>query len=402
MAVRFSCSRQTLLLQLILLGWQAKAAEVPEGSAAEARLTHSYFSSLCGCVNAFRNDQGAVFTAEEVSAQASGAGAFLSPSYTSEAQRGEREQYAEARCMGVLGLHGGDLHPTQLGAATGPCCTSMLTSAFLAMADAQGVVKFQRSGVLLVLHLNRDSPEVRYELYWNGNAAPFDAGSGLVDGDSVYLVNVGGTSKEEQGFSALPYIHHEVSATARGQIIGGRLQIQSLYSQEKREEDFPGSMVPGQPTFRSQELPIWILGSFDKEGQSAWASYIPAVFASGLKTYLIPTGDAQCATVTRLVEDYKATGKKSPPASFLQKQEEHQLSNVTYAEVRRHEVETSNALPRTLRHIILRIHYFFTRGGYQKFFGIATSDPGCKSGGGRSNAFGGLVRCSRWLMCVSC
>jgi len=104
------------------------------------------------------------------------------------------------------------------------------------------------------------------------------------------------------------------------------------------------------------------------------------------------------------VNEFKETGQKTSAAGFLEKRtEELQFSNVTYAEVRRHEVTSSASLPRMLRDMMLRINDFFFKGGYTKFFGIATSDPGCKSGGRRSpGAFGSLVRCSRFLMCVSC
>jgi len=383
---------------------EALSANVPTGSAAEARLLHGYFTSLCGCVNAFKNDNGQVFTAEEVSKMAADTASqsFLSPSYASEEEREERERSAEERCMIVLGLgHGGDVVPTQLGAATGPCCSSMLTSTFWKVADEHGVATFENERVSLKLHLSRDSPEVRYEIWRFGELQ--DAGSGLVDADTVSLVNVAGTASQMGAY--VPYVDYKISATAQGTLRGNELVIESMYDKEKREETFPASYVPGTPSFRSKDLPPWMLGTFSKPG-STFSHFVAQAgqFLFGETSYNIPEGDPQCAIVTKLVNEFKETGQKTSAAGFLEKRtEELQFSNVTYAEVRRHEVTSSASLPRMLRDMMLRINDFFFKGGYTKFFGIATSDPGCKSGGRRSpGAFGSLVRCSRFLMCVSC
>lgn len=311
---------------------------------------------------------------------------------------------AEERCMIVLGLdHGGELVPTQLGAATGPCCSSMLTSTFWKVADDNGVATFEKSGVSVQLHLSRDSPEVRYQIWKNGIF--LDSGSGLVDADTIYLVNVAGTAHQTGGW--VPEVHFRISATAQGTLEGNELVFESMYGKETHEEDFPKPWpaMPGTPSFESKDLPRWMLGTFSKPG-STYSHLLAQAghYLYGATSYYIPEGDQQCATVTRLVREFKETGQKSSAAGFLEKRtEELQLSNVTYAEVRRHEVTSSASLPRMLRDMMLRIHYFFFKGGYAKFFGITTSDPGCKSGGGRSGGlFGSLVRCSRFLMCVSC
>ncbi|CAE7028784.1 CIPK7 [Symbiodinium sp. CCMP2592] len=366
-----------------------------------------YFTSLCGCVNAFKNDNGQVFTAEEVSKMATDTASqsFLSPSYASEEEREERERSAEERCMIVLGLgNGGDLVPTQLGAATGPCCSSMLTSTFWKVADENGVATFEKSDVSMKLHLSRDSPEVQYQIYERGTGKLLDAGSGLVDADTVYLVNVAGTASQmrlwQRKMTGVLLAVAIVVVLVGNELWNSRNKFHGQQHMEKREEAFPASYVPGAPSFRSKDLPTWMLGTFSKPG-STFSHFVAQAghFLSGAPSYDIPAGDPQCAIVTRLVNEFKETGQKTSAAGFLEKRtEELQFSNGTYAEVRRHEVTSSDSLPRMLRDMILRIHYFFFKGGYTKFFGIATSDPGCKSGGRRSpGAFGSLVRCSRLL-----